>query len=317
MFRTLNLVAPPGLTSSFTNVPRSRLLDATDDLRDYVLTAQLPPLRYGPDETLLPPPDMQSPRFRLVVRPDRYQDIGMVYTLSSETWGMNVQRYTRAVVPNESISTDPMDDAFAGGSIALPSPHYNAEPWEPSGFGEPAVFSIEDIRLQAEHAPLATAWRIFHYCSTCAPDWRIEGGKINADEAQGFGVIEWISESDVAALIFGVEPWVFSERDLAHFATNDSLYSRPPIPLDDTGLSNEQKLWSLVLDRCQKKRCQTFIVTTYEHWVFGHFSQGYTNAFATKPWRGNSADPNILQCLVYVMGQSAMRVAASRLHLLE
>ncbi|KAG8918179.1 hypothetical protein FRC01_002019 [Tulasnella sp. 417] len=65
-----------------------------------------------------------------------------------------------------------------------------------------------------------------------------------------------------------------------------------------------QRALAQVYDYCREQKHHFFIITTYEHWMFGVFSQDYTLATVTEPLPYNHQGPTILQCIIYWLQSS-------------
>ncbi|KDQ51205.1 hypothetical protein JAAARDRAFT_140630 [Jaapia argillacea MUCL 33604] len=68
-------------------------------------------------------------------------------------------------------------------------------------------------------------------------------------------------------------------------------------------LCNLLQIW----DVCVQKESSFFVLTNYNEWVFGSFSDNWRQARVTLPKSYNAASPTILECLVYWIS-SAMNV---------
>ncbi|KAG8943414.1 hypothetical protein FRC04_002879 [Tulasnella sp. 424] len=65
-----------------------------------------------------------------------------------------------------------------------------------------------------------------------------------------------------------------------------------------------QRVLAQVYDYCREQKHQFFIITTYEYWMFGVFSQDYTLAAVTEPLPYDHKGPTILQCITYWLQSS-------------
>ncbi|KAG9042601.1 hypothetical protein FS837_010659 [Tulasnella sp. UAMH 9824] len=65
------------------------------------------------------------------------------------------------------------------------------------------------------------------------------------------------------------------------------------------GYNAAQKVLAQVYDYGQEQKHHFFIITTYEHWMFGVFSVDYTSAAVTDPLPYDHEGPTILQCIKY------------------
>jgi len=100
-------------------------------------------------------------------------------------------------------------------------------------------------------------------------------------------------------------PWSFSKLDMEEFATSGIFHANDlDFPPNSMRASNSMLLWAVVHDVCKNAKCRYFIVTTYDHWVFGNISERRTTA-AVSPVYDFSAHteglrmPNLLQLVTY------------------
>ncbi|KAI0788919.1 hypothetical protein BC629DRAFT_469218 [Irpex lacteus] len=130
---------------------------------------------------------------------------------------------------------------------------------------------------------------------------------------------------------FIVPPWRMGEQELRAFAVSqriprlDDIFPRQPgmkrgynrtVSVDTTNMSSG--LWALIHGRCKADNIDHFVLTTYEHWVFGAFAAGqYPNAsneakrlidttsadhptaYISPPIPRSSTDPTIMEMLMF------------------
>ncbi|KAG8918705.1 hypothetical protein FRC01_001697 [Tulasnella sp. 417] len=70
------------------------------------------------------------------------------------------------------------------------------------------------------------------------------------------------------------------------------------------GYTPAQRVMAQVYDYCQEQKHHFFIITTYEHWMFGVFLQDYTCAAVTEPLPYDHKGPTIVQCITYWLQSS-------------
>ncbi|KAF8077972.1 hypothetical protein FPV67DRAFT_1404301 [Lyophyllum atratum] len=107
-------------------------------------------------------------------------------------------------------------------------------------------------------------------------------------------------------------PWILSDKDIKLFSKCKSF---PPFRKTGdaypTRLENsQQKLWGKIWDTCVRRRSRWFVLTSYNNWVFGAFSEGWSTAFVTDVYPYDSYNPSIVECLVFWIA-SAMRISGT------
>ncbi|KAG8914549.1 hypothetical protein FRC01_004011 [Tulasnella sp. 417] len=71
--------------------------------------------------------------------------------------------------------------------------------------------------------------------------------------------------------------------------------------------SEEEKVWAQLYDYCHGQGHHYFILTTYDHWVFGVFSLNFTSAQVSDVIPYSHTEPTVLECITYWV-QSSMFV---------
>ncbi|KAG1827324.1 uncharacterized protein BJ212DRAFT_1311562 [Suillus subaureus] len=119
-----------------------------------------------------------------------------------------------------------------------------------------------------------------------------------------------------AMSIFIQPPWVLSVRDLELFGKRQSVWTANNVeafaanvyhqffgssstPWHERPTTPHERLWYKLWDCCITRSCPWFVVSTYTHWVFGVFSNGWTAAFVSPVYSHDSHDPSVLQLLLF------------------
>jgi len=111
------------------------------------------------------------------------------------------------------------------------------------------------------------------------------------------------NQTPMAVFVQGA--WVLSPKDFEVFTSRRNLQGLQAKPGETNArLRSSDRLWGKVWDYCANTRCYFFVVTTYEQWAFGRFSDGWSSAFVSPPMAWNSKGPTILQCMTYWMMSS-------------
>lgn len=107
-------------------------------------------------------------------------------------------------------------------------------------------------------------------------------------------------------------PWILSDKDIKQFSRCKSF---PPFrkagDAYPTQLADSKyRLWGKMWDVCVRQRSRWFVLTSYNDWVFGAFSEGWSTAFVTDVYAYDSYNPSIVECLVFWVA-SAMRISGT------
>ncbi|KAG8950125.1 hypothetical protein FRC04_007980 [Tulasnella sp. 424] len=183
--------------------------------------------------------------------------------------------------------------------------------------------SEEGVRIWISQLALPTATRILHVSdpNTAAWTFSIVGGKGTGQLLSDYAWEKKPSPNsdDVTLRRLIVEakaPWVMPLSELRRFADMEKLPTLAE--LQSSGRSgkpnekftNEENAWAQIYDYCYGQGHHYFILTTYEHWVFGVFSLNYTSARVSDIIPYSSLEPSVLECITYWV-QSSMFVPGS------
>ncbi|KAI0635457.1 hypothetical protein C8Q77DRAFT_1217273 [Trametes polyzona] len=86
-------------------------------------------------------------------------------------------------------------------------------------------------------------------------------------------------------VILAIPPWMLGVGDLREFSSRrvfdqGDLDREPP---GTTAWSNATKLWAMLYDSCRVSGYRWFVITTYQQWVFGTWSEDWSGAEVTEP----------------------------------
>ncbi|KIJ64040.1 hypothetical protein HYDPIDRAFT_28932 [Hydnomerulius pinastri MD-312] len=85
--------------------------------------------------------------------------------------------------------------------------------------------------------------------------------------------------NDLTMLVVVVPPWDFQWDDLSDFVRP----GQPSESLDDIrAASPHTVLWAVIWDICSQRNCRFFVLTSYDYWVFGNFSNDMRTAQVTQ-----------------------------------
>lgn len=163
--------------------------------------------------------------------------------------------------------------------------------------------------------PLPIVQHVVHFLCPQSKGWRfILGNDCDGDESI-FQYFTW-STMDLdspmnarnSAIIAFQPPWILSEQDMREFSECRSF---PPFrklgnafPIS---LQSKERLWAKIWDLCVKRRTHWFVLTSYDNWVFGVFSTGWTAAFVTGVYTFDMYNPTITEALTF-WTVAAMRI---------
>ncbi|KIJ49272.1 hypothetical protein M422DRAFT_45172 [Sphaerobolus stellatus SS14] len=138
----------------------------------------------------------------------------------------------------------------------------------------------------------------------CRPIWwqKMRSQGQDEDDDENF-------ESTCKLVVLSVLPWVLKPSDMQEFVRQGPF----PIvedPLAPPTYTRPQKVWAKICEHCMAKKCQFFIVSVYQGWVFGTFTDGFTKAVISHVIRYTDRNPSVMQWIVYWMA-SAIKLEGS------
>ncbi|KAG8943416.1 hypothetical protein FRC04_002881 [Tulasnella sp. 424] len=104
-------------------------------------------------------------------------------------------------------------------------------------------------------------------------------------------------------------PWTLPYSDMHEISRlRDGL----PLTTDSNRkkYNKAQSVLGQVYDYCTEQEHCFWIISTYEYWIFGVFSENYETAMVTEPIRYDSHSPTTLQCILYWIQSATFRPGA-------
>ncbi|KAG8918704.1 hypothetical protein FRC01_001696, partial [Tulasnella sp. 417] len=170
---------------------------------------------------------------------------------------------------------------------------------------------------------LQTAVCLLHNTEPGSKAWNVG----NATSQQGLSDVVFKSvsntkgaQSNVNEQLIAIEvkcPWVLPLSEMKEITKfHNGLPNRSEVKLarEERGSSpgrqkepeytTAQRVLAQVYDYCKEQKNHFFIITTYEYWMFGVFSQDYSLATVTEPLPYNHQGTTILQCIKYWLQSS-------------
>ncbi|KAF8445967.1 hypothetical protein L210DRAFT_3474243 [Boletus edulis BED1] len=269
-----------------------------DDLRGYMKDAVLPELKYGREALgTLPPSGHKSHRNTLSTRFRKERHLTSIQSLE-DAFDNLVNNWIMANVPDASLGLSLRDqDERTGEVLTVPS----ARKFRISSTLPAPVTEFNRLWAWIDHFPLRTVQRILHILYPQTKDW----GFMSETQPHYddhifkefyFTRTECPSTAEIASnsvLVACQPPWVLSTEDMWQFTELQSL------PAGNTRLRGKERLWCKLWDLCVRKQCFYFIITSYQQWTFGVFSDGWTNAYISPPFDARSRQPTVMHAILY------------------
>ncbi|KAF5365751.1 hypothetical protein D9758_003303 [Tetrapyrgos nigripes] len=307
----LTVSLPPPFSYSLT------MYQATDNLRTYLREAALPKMENDRAAPKMPAPSHKSHLNDLKVRPEVWRRLESIYILHEYcALEKTVTAWMDDHVPGTSLGIEDEDNE-TGDIFSIPCQEtifhipYSAERRPNNILRQVALWRTVQRTLHVLY-PDTSKWvfkldddndldrKILQHFTWTLPWLEYQG--LSADD---------ISRIERASVVVAFQPpWILSPQDIKEFARCRSFpaYRAPGNAFAIEDLRSEERAWAKLWDICVTKKTPWFVLTSYNQWVFGMFTQGWTAAFVTKVYEYNSFEPTIVELLTFWIA-SAMGIS--------
>ncbi|KAG2154873.1 hypothetical protein DEU56DRAFT_386221 [Suillus clintonianus] len=271
---------------------------ATDDLQGYLKDAVLPRLKLMHKPESMFHQRYKSRRSTLTVGP-RHRNLANIVFLDSAFDGL-VNDWIEEHVPNRSLCLYDEDRQTGERFTVRSSQRFNVPE-----LLLPAASDINRVCDWLDNFPLQTVQRVFHIMFPATKDW----GFTTLDDDgcdDNFKKFYWTDENqdhaDIrdASVIVACQPsWIMSDEFMWQFTQLKSLPEGTTRPL-----RGKERLWGKLWDTCVHNQTPFFVLTSYQQWVFGMFSRGWTTVFVSPVIDAQSRSPTVMHALLYWLGSA-------------
>ncbi|KAF9464673.1 hypothetical protein BDZ94DRAFT_1255649 [Collybia nuda] len=239
----------------------------------------------------------------LAVRPETWRRLETICPLAGAI-DNTVTSWVDANVPEMIKLPDAMDSGTLG-NLTIPSPSM------PNNFFRMLKSPENILRLASwlDNLPLQTVEKIVHLLYPNTQSWGFNEKPeewFDQRDKDIFRCFTWstsvtLHSNRPRALVVAYQPpWILTHQDIKEFSECRSfppfrkLGNAFPIPL-----KSRERLWAKMWDTCVQHRTHWFVLTSYDNWVFGTFSTGFTTAFVTNVYSYDSYNPTIIEFLTF------------------
>ncbi|KAG2064635.1 hypothetical protein BDR04DRAFT_1034791 [Suillus decipiens] len=266
---------------------------APDNLRFYIQEARLVSINLSSSQ-----PSVDAALHAL---PRRYRKLRAIHPLRLALFNEYCQDWTEDFVPCVSLGQED-EDKETGERFTVPCPPFYQVP----SISLARADSLKRLFTWIDLLPLETVRRAVHLLHPETKAWSFASDADDSDHTI-FKCITWsqlVDHDDErhfrnAMCIFIQPPWVLSVRDLELFCKRQSFFGSSSTSWHERPITPHERLWCKVWDCCITRSCPWFVVSTYTHWVFGVFSNGWTAAFVSPVYSHDSHEPSVLQLLLF------------------
>ncbi|KAG8932551.1 hypothetical protein FRC02_000929 [Tulasnella sp. 418] len=171
----------------------------------------------------------------------------------------------------------------------------------------------QDIISDIKSGIIPRLEQVINDASSEGDRWTLQVVPEDSDPLKGFHTLTWTHPSGRKNIwyencdnrifnVYAIEPWSHTAEDLQRFQAKRGFHpSRIPSMklLEDFPWGWEEELWAELYSRCWATNARWFVVTTYENWIFGVFSETWESAAITAIHPYTSKQPNIIECLFF------------------
>ncbi|KAJ7940665.1 hypothetical protein B0H13DRAFT_2226032 [Mycena leptocephala] len=293
----------------------------TDNLRNYLRQTKLPQMTNDAMAPKMPPPGHKSHQNHLSARSQAWRRLESIYSLTDISMPAIVMSWINSHIPDTSLGIDD-EDPLTGERLTIPSPPVFNIPFH----NERRPTDIMRLSPWLDNLPLMTVQRTIHLLYPETRPWGFILGDENDSDRKIFQYFMWtLSAPDEAmaparlaeigrrsVVVAFQPPWILSEQDIKEFSQCRSFPPfRVPGNAFPTELESKERLWAKIWDACVAKNTPWFVLTSYNQWVFGAFSAGWTAAFVTGVYNFDALRPTVIEWLTFWVA-SAMRLQGWR-----
>ncbi|KZW03311.1 hypothetical protein EXIGLDRAFT_759178 [Exidia glandulosa HHB12029] len=107
--------------------------------------------------------------------------------------------------------------------------------------------------------------------------------------------------TDVKVVTVTMPAWCFAPKDMADFVNMKTFMNPATLMHDSPTVPTAVKLWARLHDFCYLHDAHYFIVSTYEQWAFGAFSDQYSTGFVSSPMNYSASIPTVFEAAMFWM----------------
>ncbi|KAF8198689.1 hypothetical protein K438DRAFT_2016154 [Mycena galopus ATCC 62051] len=289
---------------------------ATDNLRTYFRKAILPEMVRDSNAPKMPPPGQCSHHVNIQVAPEHWRQLLEIRTVEA-AWGISLEAMAVSwidnKIPKQSLAAEDLDSE-TGECFTVPcGPTFNIPPH----IGRRPT-DIMRVVPWIDYLPLMTVQRTLHLLfPQDTAKWNFSL-VVNDDERERklFRHFLWSYSGPGKPMVFTrlaislATIWSlhssrrgsFLNKTSLSFASAERRVLFPPFSPTDgnsTALEAKERLWAKIWDTCVTAKTRWFVLTSYNHWVFGTFSEAWTIGFVSDVYCFDACAPSILELLMF------------------
>ncbi|KAL9715141.1 hypothetical protein Ac2012v2_001801 [Leucoagaricus gongylophorus] len=279
-------------------------------LFQYVTNTTLPHIRDNVGIPVMPVPGHRSSRNRLTVRSEAWRRLETIFQIDPPDFARKVISWTSFNIRNVTFE---YRNAQSTEALSLGTRRRD-------GHSDRVDYPIDTIdRLAAilDALPLKSSQRLLHILFPDTRQWKFKKQEGFDVDHKIFGYFLWAKTQRSGqvpqnALVVAYQPpWILSQVDFEDFIKCGSLPPHiPPGHLYPSDLQSKHKIWAKLWDTCVKHNTKWFVITSWNTWAFGCFSDGWCSGMISDVWHLDEHTPNVLECLTYWIASAMGRSGA-------
>ncbi|KAF8510418.1 hypothetical protein BU17DRAFT_98130 [Hysterangium stoloniferum] len=293
---------------------------ASDNLSKYLSEAVLPPMIHGSSAPPVIPGKHKAHANHLQIQPEKHRKwfTTIIPSKPANMYPDEAKAYCTESLPRSPLH-QPNTDINTGYAFTVPA--------NPFGISTPVLprpTNVDEIVPWVIALPLQTVARTLHTARPgVATKWDFTALNHADPDSRLWQTLVW-REAPAASTLetfyrrpvdplrncrvaFIVQPpWVLSKGDIYSFMRCKAPLSAHPRADGDNPppMSSAQRLWAKLWDTCVRLKCHRWVITTYDTWTFGAFTQGFSTGQVYNTMDYNASSPTVLECLTYHVASS-------------
>ncbi|KAF9451052.1 hypothetical protein P691DRAFT_663990 [Macrolepiota fuliginosa MF-IS2] len=268
-------------------------------LLQYVTSTTLPHIPEISGAPSPPPAGHKSHKNHLNVKSEAWRRLESTYQIDTFSFARQVVAWTMANIQDVPFK---LEDPHTAEKLSLVTRRRDGLPHK---IDHP-VDTIDRLGAFLDILPLKSAQRLFHMLYPDTLDWKFMLNQAYDLDQNIFEYFLWTrtppgDNRRSAALVVAYQPpWILSHADFAEFAKCSSL---PPFiapgHIYPSELQSKHRIWAKLWDTCVQHNTKWFILTSWNVWAFGGFSDGWCSGYISDIWHLDEHTPTVLECITF------------------
>ncbi|KXN82092.1 hypothetical protein AN958_03250 [Leucoagaricus sp. SymC.cos] len=261
----------------------------------------------------IPPPGHKSHKNNLTVRSEAWRRLENIYQIDPMGFAQQILTWASHTIKDMPFKHE---DPHMVERLSLGT---RREDGLPDQLDHP-MDTIDRLGAFLDTLPLMSAQRLFHILYPDTLLWRFQLHQGFDIDQTIFDYFLWTrtqrsDEEPQNRLVVAYQPpWILTQADFEEF-----VRCAPKLPPHVTpghayppDLLSKHRVWAKLWDICVQNNTKWFVVTSWNVWAFGGFSDGWCSGIISDIWHLDEHTPSILECLTFWMASAMERKGSYR-----